>query len=70
MSTVAIESGSFRLGVSVRGSWVMAAIDLGRANGLGESEVPVGPSDREVIEALQRIASAQAHLEPGRGPSA
>jgi hypothetical protein len=40
----------------------MAAIDLRRANGIGESELPVGPSDREVIEALQRIASAQAHL--------
>jgi hypothetical protein len=40
----------------------MAAIDLWRVNGTGADARPVGPSDREVVEALQRIASAQAHL--------
>ena len=40
----------------------MAAIDLWRVNGGDEETRPVGPSDREVVEALQRIASAQAHL--------
>ena len=40
----------------------MAAIDLWRVNGGDEDTRPVGPSDREVVEALQRIASAQAHL--------
>ncbi len=40
----------------------MAAIDLWRGKGMSDEAPPVGPSDREVIEALQRIASAQAHL--------
>ena len=40
----------------------MAAIDLWRVNGTEAAARPVGPSDREVVEALQRIASAQAHL--------
>jgi hypothetical protein len=40
----------------------MAAIDLWQVNGNGDKAAPVGPSDREVVEALQRIASAQAHL--------
>jgi hypothetical protein len=40
----------------------MAAIDVEQVNGNGEAAAPVGPSDREVVEALQRIASAQAHL--------
>jgi hypothetical protein len=40
----------------------MAAIDAWQVNGNDEKVAPVGPSDREVIEALQRIASAQAHL--------
>jgi hypothetical protein len=40
----------------------MAAIDSWQVNGNGEKTASVGPSDREVVEALQRIASAQAHL--------
>jgi hypothetical protein len=40
----------------------MAAIDLWLVNGRQDDAPPLGPSDREVIEALQRIASAQAHL--------
>jgi hypothetical protein len=40
----------------------MAAIDLWQVNGTADDARPVGPSDREVVEALQRIASAQAHL--------
>lgn len=40
----------------------MAATDLWRVNGVTDEPLAVGPSDREVIEALQRIASAQAHL--------
>lgn len=40
----------------------MAAIDLWQVNGTKDDAPPSGPSDREVIEALQRIASAQAHL--------
>ena len=40
----------------------MATTDLWRANGDTDEPLAVGPSDREVIEALQRIASAQAHL--------
>jgi len=40
----------------------MAATDLWQGNGVADQPLAVGPSDREVIEALQRIASAQAHL--------
>jgi hypothetical protein len=42
----------------------MATTDLRQANGNGNGQdaPPYGPSDREVVEALQRIASAQAHL--------
>jgi hypothetical protein len=40
----------------------MAATDLWHVNGTHDDAPPVGPSDREVVEALQRIASAQAHL--------
>ena len=40
----------------------MATTDLWRANDDTDEPLAVGPSDREVIEALQRIASAQAHL--------
>jgi hypothetical protein len=40
----------------------MAATDLWHVNGNRQEAPPVGPSDREVVEALQRIASAQAHL--------
>jgi hypothetical protein len=39
----------------------MAATDLWQVNGNGHAP-PHGPSDREVVEALQRIASARAHL--------
>lgn len=40
----------------------MAAIDVREANGNGHKAPPHGPSDREVVEALQRVASAHAHL--------
>jgi hypothetical protein len=40
----------------------MAATGLWRVNGVTDEPFVAGPSDREVIEALQRIASAQAHL--------
>lgn len=40
----------------------MATTDLRQANGAVQDAPPYGPSDREVVEALQRIASAQAHL--------
>lgn len=42
----------------------MATTDLWQVNGDGAPPVapPRGPSDREIVEALQRIASAQAHL--------
>jgi hypothetical protein len=40
----------------------MATTDLWQVNGRGEDVRAHGPSDREVVEALQRIASAQAHL--------
>jgi len=40
----------------------MAATDVRQANGNGQDAPPYGPSDREVVEALQRIASAHAHL--------
>jgi hypothetical protein len=40
----------------------MSAIDMGRVNGKGGTAPALGPSDREVVGALQRIASAQAHL--------
>jgi hypothetical protein len=39
----------------------MSTTDLWQANGNGHA-APHGPSDREVVEALQRIASARAHL--------
>jgi hypothetical protein len=38
----------------------MAAIDMWQAK--DEVSGPLGPTDREVIEALQRVASASAHL--------
>jgi hypothetical protein len=41
---------------------VKAATDVWPANGNGQDAPAYGPSDREVVEALQRIASAQAHL--------
>jgi hypothetical protein len=46
----------------------MATTDLWRVNGNGSGvgalpvAPPTGPSDREIVEALQRVASAQAHL--------
>ncbi|WP_208026816.1 hypothetical protein [Rhabdothermincola sediminis] len=39
----------------------MATIDTWRSIG-DDPELRVGPSDREVIEVLQRLASAKAHL--------
>lgn len=39
----------------------MATIETWRSIG-DERELRVGPSDREVVEVLQRVASAQAHL--------
>jgi hypothetical protein len=40
----------------------MAATDLSQSTTNGHDAPPSGPSDREVVEALQRVASAQAHL--------
>jgi len=40
----------------------MAATDQSQATSNGRDAPPQGPSDREVVEALQRVASAQAHL--------
>lgn len=40
----------------------MTATELSHANGNGHAAPAAGPSDREVVEALQRIASARAHL--------
>jgi hypothetical protein len=41
----------------------MADTDVWSVQGDGQAAPPYGPSDREVVEALQRIASAHAHLK-------
>ncbi len=38
--------------------------------GPAAAELPVGPSDREVVDALRRVATAQAHLAQARADAA